>query len=230
MIKIRKSEDRGVADFGWLHSKHTFSFGGYQDADHMGFGTLRVINEDIVKGGKGFATHPHQDMEIISYVLDGALEHKDSMGNGSVINKGDVQRMSAGTGITHSEYNHSSTDDVHFLQIWFLPDAKGHEPGYEQKNFSEADRYNNFKLVSSKTGREGSVSLNQDVDILVGNIDKDISYNVDSNRKVWVQVVKGNISLNEHLLNQGDGAAIEGIDVLQFTNCNNAEIIIFNMG
>ena len=171
MLDLRKSSDRGRARFSWLDSAHTFSFGSYYDPDHMGFGTLRVINEDVVAPGGGFATHGHRDMEIISYVLEGALEHKDSMGNGSVIRPGDVQRMSAGTGVTHSEYNHSDSEPVRFLQIWFLPDRAGHAPGYEQKHFEAADKRGTLKLVASHTGRDGSVSLNQDVDMYAALLD-----------------------------------------------------------
>jgi len=167
MIKIRKAEDRGPTDLGWLKSQHTFSFGQYQDSEHMGYESLLVINEDRVLPSNGFGTHPHNNMEIISYVLEGELEHKDSMGNGSIIKPGDVQRMTAGTGITHSEHNPSENDAVHFLQIWILPDEQNVKPGYEQKHFSEKDKRGKFLLVASKEGRDGSVGLHQDVDMSV---------------------------------------------------------------
>jgi len=193
MLTIRKSSARGHARFSWLNSAHSFSFGEYYDPAHMGFGRLRVINEDVVAPGGGFATHGHRDMEIISYVLDGALEHKDSMGNGSVIRPGDVQRMSAGTGVTHSEYNHSKEAPVRFLQIWFLPDRKGREPGYEQKHFPAADKRGRLKLVASNTGRDGSVSLNQDVDMYAALFDGDETarHELAAGRSAWVQVANG---------------------------------------
>src|SRR5580692_9124694 len=172
MIAVRPAAERGTANFGWLDSRHTFSFGHYYDANHMGFGALRVINEDRVTPGRGFDTHGHQDMEIVSYVLEGALEHKDSIGTGSVIRPGDVQRMSAGTGVRHSEFNGSRTEPVHFLQIWIIPDRRGHEPGYEQKTFAESERRGQLRLVASRDGRAGTVTLHQDVALYVGLLDE----------------------------------------------------------
>jgi quercetin 2,3-dioxygenase len=210
VITIRSRNKRGQANFGWLDSKHTFSFGNYYDPQHMGFATLRVINEDKVAPAKGFGTHGHRDMEIISYVLSGALEHKDSMGNGSVIRPGDVQRMSAGTGVTHSEFNASSTDPVHFLQIWILPQETGIQPGYEEKHFVSADKQGKLKLVGSQDGRDGSVTIHQDVNLYVASLNTGdrIDYTINNNRAVWIQVAQGSVLVNGQLLEAGDGAAI----------------------
>jgi hypothetical protein len=230
MLTIRKSSERGQARFSWLNSAHTFSFGEYYDPQHMGFGKLRVINEDVVAPGGGFATHGHRDMEIISYVLEGALEHKDSMGNGSVIQPGDVQRMSAGTGVTHSEYNHSKTEPVRFLQIWFLPDRKGHAPGYEQKHFEAADKQGRLKLVASRTGREGSVSLNQDVDMYAALLDGDTApqHELAAGRSAWIQVAAGQVAVNGQVLETGDGASIRGPATLEFKAVGEAEFVLFD--
>jgi redox-sensitive bicupin YhaK (pirin superfamily) len=233
MLTIRKSEDRGIANFGWLNSHHTFSFGQYFDPQHMGWGALRVINEDRVIGGEGFATHSHQDMEIISYVLEGALEHKDSLGTGSVIKPGDVQRMSAGTGISHSEYNHSSTDLVHFLQIWVTPQAQGIAPGYEQKHFTGAEKQNHLKLVGSQNGREGSVQIHQDLNLYAAILDQDKSLTCDlaPDRQGWLQVVRGTVDLNGEVLGAGDGAAIAQLAQLTVTgNSPNSEFLLFDLG
>jgi quercetin 2,3-dioxygenase len=210
MITIRSAQDRGMADFGWLHSQHTFSFGQYQDPKHMGFGKLRVINEDQVAPGKGFATHGHQDMEIISYVLDGALEHKDSLGTGSVILPGDVQRMSAGTGIRHSEFNASQTEPVHFLQIWILPQQDGIAPGYEQKNFTDAEKLGKLRLVGSRDGRDGSITIHQDVNFYAGILQSGeaVTYNFVSGRVAWLQLARGLVKFDDYELKAGDGAAI----------------------
>lgn len=231
MLKIRKANERGHSRFDWLDSYHSFSFSNYYDPKHMGFGNLRVVNDDIVAPGKGFGTHPHSDMEIISYVIEGALEHKDSMGNGSVIHPGDLQRMSAGTGVTHSEFNHSDTDPVRFLQIWFLPDRKGHKPGYEQKYFSEAGRRGQLMLMASATGSDGSVRLNQDLNFYAGLLhgDEQVEFQVDPARDVWVQVARGSISVNGQALQQGDGAAITEPGVLCFDHGKHAEVVIFDM-
>ncbi len=231
MLKLRKAADRGHADHGWLNSHHTFSFANYYDPAHMGFGTLRVINDDTVAPGKGFGTHPHRDMEIISYVLEGQLAHRDSMGNGSVMRPGDVQRMSAGTGVTHSEFNGSRDETVHFLQIWILPDAPGHEPGYEQKFFGEEDKRGRLRLVASREGREGSVSLNQDADIHAGLLDGDetAAYDVRSGRDVWVHVARGSLELNGEALEAGDGAALSEPGTLSFRNGRGAEVLVFDM-
>jgi len=230
MLTLRKSQDRGRARFSWLDSAHTFSFGGYYDPRHMGFGNLRVINEDVVAPGGGFATHGHRDMEIISYVLEGALEHKDSMGNGSVIQPGDVQRMSAGTGVTHSEYNHSKTDPVRFLQIWFLPEGKGLAPGYEQKHFEAAEKRGRLKLVASRDGRDGSVSLNQDVDMYAALLDGEESatHELAAGRLAWVQVARGSIEVNGQVLVAGDGASVKGPATLEFNGGEQAEVVLFD--
>lgn len=197
----------------------------------MGFGQLRVVNDDIIKAGKGFGTHPHQNMEIITYVLDGVLEHKDSMGNGGLIKPGEVQRMSAGTGITHNEFNHSKTDKVRLLQIWFLPDAQGYKPGYEQKAFSEADKRGRFKLVASKTGEGDSVRLNQDVHFYAGLFDgnEQAELEIKAGRDVWIQIARGHIDINGQTLTAGDGASLSHADSLTFNHANHAEVIVFDM-
>ncbi|MDJ0736640.1 MAG: pirin family protein [Nostocaceae cyanobacterium] len=232
MITIRHSQDRGVANFGWLDSRHTFSFGYYYDPRHMGFGSLRVINEDKVAPAKGFGAHGHRDMEIISYVLDGALEHKDNIGNGSVIRPGDVQRMSAGTGILHSEFNSSNTEPVHFLQIWLLPDQRGIEPSYEQKTFSPEEKQGQLRLVGSRNGRDGSVTIHQDVDLystLLGN-GSAVSHRLENGRQAWIHVARGSVELNGHQLYAGDGAAIsqEHNITLQGVS-SDAEVLLFDM-
>ncbi len=210
MITLRPAQARGAANFGWLDSRHTFSFGEYYDPDHMGFADLRVINEDKVAAGQGFSTHGHRDMEIISYVLEGALEHKDSIGTGSVIRPGDVQRMSAGTGIMHSEYNASKTDPVHFLQIWILPAQKGLKPSYEQKTFSEAEKRGQLRLVGSPDGRDGSITIHQNVDLYASQLraGETVSHAFAGDRVGWLQVARGAVQLNGHSLVAGDGAAI----------------------
>ena len=231
MIHIRKAEERGPSDLGWLKSMHTFSFGRYYDPRYMGFESLRVINDDRVAPGGGFSTHPHNNMEIISYVLDGALEHKDSMGNGSVIRPGEVQRLSAGTGMTHSEFNHSSDEPVHFLQIWFMPDEQGVEPSYAQQAFPEEEKRGKFRLVASKEGRHGSVSLHQDVDMSVAllNGDESANYDTTDGRALWVHVARGEVGMNGHALKAGDGAAIVNEGTVQFSHAKDAEVIVFDM-
>ena len=233
MITVRQSQARGNANFGWLDSKHTFSFGSYYDANHMGFGSLRVINEDEVQPGKGFGTHSHQDMEIISYVLDGELEHKDSIGNGSVIRPGDVQRMSAGTGIAHSEFNASATEPVHFLQIWIIPEKAGIAPSYEQKHFSADEKQGKLKLVASPDGRDDSVTIHQDANLYVAVLDVSdrVKHTTDSNRSLWLQVARGTVEVNGQTLNSGDGAAItqeKELEVVATTD--NTEILLFDLG
>lgn len=229
-MNIRKANDRGRAKFDWLDSKHSFSFGSYYDPKFMGFGPLRVINEDRVIPGGGFATHPHQDMEIISYVIEGGLEHKDSLGTGSVIVPGEVQRMSAGTGITHSEYNPSKTDSMHFLQIWIIPNKKGLPPSYEQKQFFANASENEFILVASPDQREGSLLLHQDVNMYAAKIhNKDLSVPIKTDRLVWVQVVKGSLILNGSKIEAGDGVALEHISELSFTDAQQAEFLLFDM-
>ncbi|MEM6521600.1 MAG: pirin family protein [Cyanobacteria bacterium P01_D01_bin.71] len=232
MITIRPSSDRGRADFGWLDSRHTFSFGNYYDPAHMGFGTLRVINEDKVAPGQGFSTHGHRDMEIISYVLDGGLAHKDSLGNGSVIRPGDVQRMSAGKGIMHSEYNASDTEPVHFLQIWVLPETKGIAPGYEQTYFAPEAKLNQLRLVGSPDGREGSVTIHQDLNLYVTVLQPEatVTHSLDAGRYVWVHVAKGAVKLNGHDLTAGDSAAIAEETAVTLTDgSENAEVLLFDM-
>jgi quercetin 2,3-dioxygenase len=232
MITIRPAQERGAANFGWLDSRHTFSFGNYYDPSHMGFADLRVINEDKVTPGQGFSTHGHRDMEIISYVLDGALEHKDSLGTGSVIRPGDVQRMSAGTGIMHSEYNASKTEPVHFLQIWILPERKGLEPGYEQKTFTEEEKRGTLRLVGSHDGRDGSITIHQNVDLYASSLGdgETVSHTLNDGRVAWLQVARGAVQLNGKTLSAGDGAAI--VQEPQITlqgAANNAEILLFDM-
>ena len=230
-INLRKSEDRGTANFGWLDSKHSFSFGHYYDPKHMGFGPLRVINEDRVSAGGGFPTHPHSDMEIISYVLDGALEHKDSIGTGSVIRPGDVQRMSAGTGVRHSEFNASKTAPVHFLQIWIIPERKGLKPGYEQKTFAASEKAGTLRLIGSPSGRDGSVTIHQDVDLYATVLEQgaSVSHRLAADRIAWVQVARGAIRLNGELLQAGDGLAVAAAGELRIEGQSNAEVLLFDM-
>ena len=233
MIDIRFAEDRGTANFGWLDSRHTFSFGPYHDPDHMGFGALRVINEDRVAPKGGFAEHGHTNMEIISYVLDGALEHKDSMGNGTIIKPGDVQRMTAGTGVRHSEYNASDTNPVHFLQIWIEPDQAGLTPGYEQKAFDPADSRNRLRLVASPDGRGSSVTIHQDAALYLGHLEAgaQVTHTLDKGRKAWVQVARGTVQVNGNPLQGGDGAAIRDEDavILETDDGTNAEVLVFDL-
>ena len=232
MITIRPAQERGNANFGWLDSKHTFSFGSYYDPNHMGFGNLRVINEDKVQPGRGFGTHSHRDMEIISYVLEGELEHKDSIGNGSVIRPGDVQRMSAGTGIAHSEFNGSKSDLVHFLQIWIMPEKAGIEPSYEQKNFPLAEKQGQLKLVASPDGRDGSVTIHQDASLYVAVLNRGdrVNHNTDKSRSLWLQVAKGAVEVNGQALNTGDGAAVtEETELEVVATADNTEILLFDL-
>ena len=232
MINIRPAQARGNANFGWLDSKHTFSFGSYYDSNQMGFSNLRVINEDKVQPGQGFGTHSHKDMEIISYVLEGELEHKDSIGNGSVIRPGDVQRMSAGTGIAHSEFNASNRDLVHFLQIWILPETNGIAPSYEQKNFSLAEKQGKLKLVASPDGRDNTVTIHQDASLYVAVLNKEekVTYHPNSNRSVWIQIARGSATINGKAVNTGDGAAItqeKAIEII--ATSNDTEILLFDL-
>ncbi len=209
MITIRKAGERGHFDHGWLDTYHTFSFAEYHDPAHMGFRALRVINEDRVQPGRGFPTHAHNDMEIVTYVLEGALEHKDSMGNGSIIRPGEVQRMSAGTGVRHSEYNHSKSALVHFLQIWILPERRGIAPGYEQKPFAETDAHNRLRVIASGDSRDGSVTIHQDAEVYLGRLDAgtEVIHQLRPQRYAWVQVARGAVLLNGERLTAGDGAA-----------------------
>ncbi len=232
MITIRSAQDRGIANLGWLDSRHTFSFGSYHDSNHVGFADLRVINEDKVTPGQGFGTHEHRDMEIISYVLEGALAHKDSIGTGSVMRPGDVQRMSAGTGIQHSEFNASSTEPVHFLQIWISPEQKGIKPGYEQKTFAEAEKRGTLRLVGSRDGRDGSITIHQDINLYATVLQEGetVSHFLAEGRIAWLQVARGALQVNDQMLTAGDGAAIaqEAKITLQGAS-NDAEVLLFDM-
>ena len=228
---IRRATERGFADHGWLRSFHTFSFADYYAPAHMGFRALRVINEDRVEGGKGFGTHPHRDMEIISYVLSGSLQHKDSMGTGSVIRPGDVQRMSAGTGVTHSEFNGSATDPVHFLQIWILPDSRGHAPSYEQKHFPEGDRQGRLRLVASKDGREGSLSLHQDAAIFAGLLSSGdrVAHQLPPSRYAWLHVARGKVEVAGQELVAGDAASFEQSGEIAVVAQEASEVLLFDL-
>ncbi len=231
MIDIRKAEDRGKTKIGWLDSNHSFSFGHYYDPKHMGFGPLRVINEDRVAPGAGFGRHPHDNMEILSYVLDGAMEHKDSIGTGSVIRAGDLQRMSAGTGVEHSEFNASESEPVHFLQIWILPEARGIAPSYEQKSFAQEIRNGQLLLAGSHDGRDNSITIHQDLDLYLSSLKtpERVSHALHDGRRAWVQVMRGQLNLNGYSLKAGDGAAIRGEREIEFTAENSAEFILFDM-
>lgn len=231
MITLRQSSDRGHANHGWLDSYHTFSFANYYDPNHMGFRALRVINEDWVQSGKGFGTHGHRDMEIITYVLDGVLEHKDSLGNGAVITPGEVQRMSAGTGIMHSEFNPSQTEPVHLLQIWILPDRQGLQPSYEQRAFGLEERQGKLRLIAARDGREGAVTIHQDVDLYSAVLQKGdrVSYQLQPNRYGWLQVAKGEVSLNGNALKACDGVALSEAESLKIGTDTGAEILLFDL-
>lgn len=231
MTYLRTSAERGRANFGWLDSRHTFSFGQYYDPKHMGFSTLRVINDDRVAPGGGFPPHGHRDMEIISVVLEGGLAHEDSMGNGSTIRPGDVQRMSAGTGVRHSEFNASETDPVHFLQIWLLPGAEGVEPGYEEKHFSREDKLNRARLIVSKDGRDGSLAMNQDAFLYEGILEagRSLPHQVQDKRHVWVHVIDGDVSVNGSRLNAGDGLGLVGVDEVSFEAGEESHFLFFEL-
>jgi quercetin 2,3-dioxygenase len=231
MITIRRGNERGGGDYGWLKTRHTFSFNDYSDPKWMGYCSLRVINEDWVAPNGGFPTHPHRDMEIITYVLSGKLEHKDSLGTGSVILPGDGQRMSAGRGIRHSEANPSSNESVHLLQIWILPDKQGHEPGYEQKSFAEVEKRGKFRLIASSDGADGSVKINQDAKLFVTLLasGEEAAQPLGANRHAWLQVAKGEVELNGHKLYQGDGAAISEETTLTIKATENAEVLLFDL-
>jgi redox-sensitive bicupin YhaK (pirin superfamily) len=230
MMTLSPAAARGHTDIGWLDSRHTFSFGEWYDPAHMGFRSLRVINDDRVAPGGGFPTHGHADMEIVSYVLEGALEHKDSIGTGSVIRPGDVQRMSAGTGVRHSEFNGSRSEPVHFLQIWILPDRRGHEPGYEQKAFPEAERRGKLRLVASPDGRDGSVTLHQDAALYVGLLDEGqkATLPLAAGRHAWVHVARGSITVNGKRLGEGDGAALSDERAVSLEG-HGGEILVFDL-
>jgi quercetin 2,3-dioxygenase len=231
MMTLRKSGDRGFADHGWLKSFHSFSFADYLDEAHMGFGNLRVINEDRVAPGTGFGTHGHRDMEIISYVLEGALGHKDSLGNGTSILPGDVQRMSAGLGVRHSEQNHAPRQTTHFLQIWIQPNQFGIEPGYEQKHFDAKEKRGRLRLVASQDGREGSVTVHADAALYAGLFDGNESATLKLNpaRKGYVHVVRGGLSVNGHMLTAGDALKLDGETKLTLSQGVDAEVLVFDL-
>ena len=231
MIAIRKSEERGHFDHGWLNTYHTFSFDQYYDPKHMGFRSLRVLNEDRVRGGSGFPSHPHRDMEIVTVVLEGALRHQDSLGNGSVIRPGEVQRMTAGRGVTHSEYNHSDSEPVHLLQIWLLPAERGLEPGYEQKAFPGGEKQNRLRLVASPDGEDGSVVIRQDARLYLATFDagQGLSHVLKTGRHAWVQVARGAIRLNDQPLTAGDGAAVSQDSLLRLVGDKDTELLLFDL-
>ena len=231
MLTLRKSEDRGLANHGWLKSRHTFSFADYRDPRHMNFGPLRVINEDQIDGGTGFGQHPHRDMEIISYVMEGALEHQDSMGNKTVILPGEIQRLSAGTGIVHSEVNQSKDRKTHFLQIWVVPETQGTKPSYGQKSFTDAIAKDNLVLVLSKSGREGSITINQDADIYLAKLKTGevLSFAPRVGRGIWLQIIKGELKILGSDLKTGDGAAITEESQLEITANSEVEFLLFDL-
>lgn len=231
MIVRRPANERGHSDLGWLDSRHTFSFADYYDPRFMGFRALRVINEDKVKPGYGFGTHPHRDMEIISYVLDGALAHRDSMGTGSVIRPGDVQRMSAGTGVLHSEMNPSQTEGVHFLQIWLMPESRGIQPSYEEKRFEPAEKQGRLRLIAARDARDGAVAIHQDVDLYAGLLKtgEGTSLEMRPGRHAWVQVAQGALTLNGQALQQGDGAAVSEEAALELKATADSEVLVFDL-
>ncbi len=231
MIRIRRASDRGHADHGWLKTYHTFSFASYQDPASMGFRSLRVINEDRVAAGQGFGTHGHRDMEIVSYVLDGALEHQDSMGNGETLRPGQFQRITAGTGITHSEFNPSQHEPTHFYQIWLLPQSQGLPPSYEQKSFDESELRGRLRLVASPDGSDGSLTIHQDACIYLAKLDpqRPLSFDLTTGRHAWLQVLRGNVTLNDHALNTSDGAAVSDESKLSITATADAEIMLFDL-
>ena len=231
MIHIRKSAERGEADHGWLQTRFTFSFADYYDSKHTHFRTLRVMNDDRIAGGGGFPTHPHRDMEIVTYVLDGALAHRDSMGNGSVIRPGDVQYMSAGTGVAHSEFNASDKQPVHMYQIWMLPDQKNYAPAYDQRHFSDQEKRGKLRLVVSADGRDGSVKIRQDNELYATVLARgeSVQHEMRPNRHAYVQVARGSVKLNGRELETGDGAAVSGEKSLQLTGVVDAEVLLFDL-
>lgn len=231
MIKIRKANDRGHANHGWLNAYHTFSFASYHDPQHVRFRSLRVMNEDRVMPGQGFGTHPHDNMEIVTYVLEGALEHKDSMGNGEVLRPGEFQRMSAGTGITHSEFNPSATEPVHLYQIWLFPDQRGHQPSYEQKRFAVEEQQNQLRLVASPTAENGSLMIHQDAKIYLSQVasGREVVHPVATGRHAWLQVLRGAVTLNGQPLATSDGAAVSEESELTIKASSDAEIMLFDL-
>lgn len=231
MITLRRSKERGGGDYGWLNTRHTFSFDQYYDPRNMNFRALRVINEDRVGPGQGFPTHPHRDMEIITYVLEGALEHRDSLGTGAVIRPGDGQRMSAGTGIRHSEFNPSKADPVHLLQIWITPDRSGHKPDYEQKSFPAEEKAGKLRLIASPDGKDGSVTIHQDARLYVSLLKpgQEVTHPLAKGRHAWLQVAKGGVELNGKNLDQGDGAAVNDEAQLSIKGIEDAEVLLFDL-
>ena len=231
MQAIRKKDERGVANFGWLDSHHTFSFGEYYDQRYMGFGPLRVINEDRVAAARGFDTHGHRDMEIISYVISGEMLHEDTMGTVSTIRPGDIQLMSAGTGVRHSEYNASDEEEVHFLQIWIEPETLNLQPGYEQKAFSDAEKTNSLRLVGSGDGREGSITIHRDVDLYAGILEPGVQlqHAFSAARRGWLQLIRGEIDANGAKLSAGDGLSIQDTEILNLRGITPADFLVFDM-
>ena len=231
MITIRKAEERAHFDFGWLNTYHSFSFGEYYDPKHTRFRTLRVINEDFVQAGHGFPTHGHRDMEIVTYILQGALEHRDSMGTGSIIRRGDAQRMSAGTGVTHSEANPSQEEPVHLLQIWIFPREQALKPEYEEKKFSDDEKRNRLRLIVSPDGSDGSVKIHQDAKIFASLLDErqEVVHSLENGRSAWLQVAAGSVRLNDVALKQGDGAAVRQESNLRITAQEPAEVLLFDL-
>ncbi len=232
MLDIIRSESRGSADHGWLKAKHTFSFAEYRNPERVSFGTLRVIDEDRIAPGQGFGTHPHKDMEIVTYVINGAIEHNDSMGNGTVITAGEVQRMTAGTGVRHSEFNHSEESELHLLQIWIFPEKNDLRPGYEQTRYGRDDKLNRLRLVGSRDGREGSITIHQDVNLYASVLEagNNVSLDLPHDRHVFVQVVNGDIAVNGESLSAGDGAQLENERLIAVTASTEAEFLLFDMG
>ncbi|HWN29984.1 MAG TPA: pirin family protein [Burkholderiales bacterium] len=231
MLNLRKSAERGYFDYGWLKTYHTFSFADYFDREHTSFGSLRVINEDFVQAGKGFGTHPHRDMEIITYILEGQLAHKDSMGTGSIIKRGDVQRMSAGTGVTHSEFNASQSETVHLLQIWILPKYTGMQPSYEQKYFDAREKQDRLRLVASPEGRDGSVAIHQDVSMYAGILSKgkELSHSLANGRRAYAHVARGALETNGERLETGDGAKITDENKITLATLEDTELLLFDL-
>jgi redox-sensitive bicupin YhaK (pirin superfamily) len=231
MIQVRRASDRGHADHGWLKTWHTFSFATYQDSQHMRYRSLRVMNEDIVAPGQGFGTHPHNDMEIVTYVLSGALEHRDSMGNGEVLRPGEFQRLTAGTGITHSEFNPSKSEPVHLYQIWLYPEKKGLEPSYEQKAFDASLRRNQLQRVASISGEDGSLKIHQDASIYLLNPTpgQTVSIPINAGRGLWIQVLRVELKVDNESLGTGDGASVDGLSAVTLSTSSAAEVMIFDL-
>jgi quercetin 2,3-dioxygenase len=231
MIRIRKSDERGHFDHGWLHTYHTFSFSRYYDPLHMSFRSLRVMNEDWIAPGQGFGTHGHEDMEIVTYVLEGGLAHRDSLGSGDVLRPGELQRMTAGTGISHSEFNASQTEPVHLYQIWLLPEREGLEPSYEQKAFSQDDRRDRLRLVASPDGRDGSLTIRQDARLFLGSLEqnRELVYALPADRHAWLQILRGSVEFNGFALSAGDGAAVSDETALTVRAQSQAEVLLFDL-